>query len=80
MKKTLKDLYGSWLLFFHYLKWPIVIGLPILYLDLDYKQNIIMNILWVYCLYLVAVSLKDMYKNRGNPKTCGGSCSSNKCH
>ena len=74
MKKTLKDLYGSWILFFHYLKWPIVLGLPILYLELDYKQNIIMNVLWVYCLYLVAVSLKDMYKNRGKPKSCGGSC------
>ncbi len=74
MKKTLKDLYGSWILFFHYLKWPIVLGLPILYLELDYKQNIIMNILWIYCLYLVIVSLKDMYQNRGKPKSCGGSC------
>ncbi len=74
MKKILKDLYGSWILFFHYLKWPIVLGLPILYFELDYRQNIIMNILWVYCLYLVIISLRDMYKNRGKPKSCSGSC------
>lgn len=72
MKKLLKDLYGTWLLFFHYLKWPIVIGLPILYLDLDYDRNIIMDILWVYCLYLVIVSLYGMYRDRGKPKGCGG--------
>ena len=74
MKKVLKDLYGSWMLFFHYLKWPIFLGLPILYFDLDYEQNIVMNIIWVYCFYLVAVSLINMYKNRGKPKGCGGSC------
>ncbi len=79
MRKVLKDLYGSWILFFHYLKWPIVLGLPILYLNLDYKQNIIMNILWIYCFYLVIISLKNMYKNRDKPKSCGGSCGSGGC-
>jgi len=75
MKSILKDLKGSWILFFHYLKWPIVLGLPILYFDLDYERNIIMYILWVYCFYLVIVSLYGMYKDRGKPKGCsGGGC------
>jgi hypothetical protein len=72
--RLFKDLYGSWILFFHYLKWPIVLGLPILYLDLDYKHNIVMDLLWVYCLYLVIVSLYNMYKYRGQKRGCGGSC------
>ena len=76
MNRVLKDLYGSWILFFHYLKWPIVLGLPILYFDLDYKRNIVMDIIWGYCLYLVIVSLYQMYKNRGKPKSCNGRCGS----
>lgn len=59
MKKTLMDLYGTWILFFHYLKWPVVIGLPILYMEMDYKRDMVMDILWVYCLYLV---LESLYK------------------
>jgi len=71
--RLFKDLYGSWILFFHYLKWPIVLGLPVLYLDLDYPHNIVMDILWVYSLYLVGESIYRMYKYRGLKK-CGGSC------
>ncbi len=72
MKKTLLDLYGTWILFFHYLKWPMVVGLPILYLEMDYERNIIMDVLWVYCLYLVIISLYQRFivKKRCNSKTC----------
>ena len=56
MMKLLKEIYGVGIIFFYYIKWPILIGLPILYFGLDYKSNLVMNILWGYSLILV---LKD---------------------
>ena len=53
MKHLFKELYGTGIIFFYYVKWLIFIGLPILYYALDYKQNMIMNILWVYCFALI---------------------------
>jgi len=49
----LKQLYGVGILFFYYMKWLILIGLPILYIGLDYKSNLVMNILWFYSFGLV---------------------------
>ena len=54
MQKFFKELYGAGIIFFYYVKWLIFIGLPILYYGLDYKQNIIMDLLWVYCFALIA--------------------------
>ena len=57
---VLKDLYGAAILFFYYVKWFIAIGLPVLYFALDYKRNIILDILWVLCIILI---IKDfVYK------------------
>ncbi len=53
MLKILRELYGAGIIFFYYFKYPIVIGLPILYYGLDYSQNIVMNILWIYSLLLI---------------------------
>ena len=53
MKHLFKELYGAGIIFFYYIKWLIFIGLPILYYGLDYKQNIIMDVLWVYCFALI---------------------------
>ncbi len=53
MKHFFKELYGTGIIFFYYVKWIIFIGLPILYYGLDYKQNIIMDVLWVYCFALI---------------------------
>jgi len=53
MKHFFKELYGAGIIFFYYVKWLIFIGLPILYYGLDYKQNTIMDILWVYCFALI---------------------------
>ncbi len=58
MIRTLKDLYGSWILFFHYLKWPLFLGLPVLYFELDYKNNYIMDALWLYCFWLIIDSFR----------------------
>ena len=53
MKRVIKDFYGAGIIFFYYIKWIIFIGLPILYYGLEYKQNIIMDVLWVYCFALI---------------------------
>lgn len=53
MSQFFKEIYGVGIIFFYYLKWPIVIGLPFLYFGLDYQSNGIMNLLWVYSLGLI---------------------------
>ena len=68
MKKLFRELQGSWILFFHYLKWPIFLWLPYMYIFTDYKNNIIMDMIWIYCAYLVIISIKNMIKNRGLKK------------
>ncbi len=72
---VLKDLYGAGILFFYYVKWIIALGIPVLYYVLDYKDNIIMDILWVWCIILI---IKDfVYKFILKKSHCNsGSCSS----
>ncbi|SFV62601.1 hypothetical protein MNB_SV-8-628 [hydrothermal vent metagenome] len=53
MPQFLKEIYGVGILFFYYVKYIILIGWPVLLYGLDYKPNIIMDILWVYCLALM---------------------------
>jgi len=53
VKSVLKDLYGAAILFFYYVKWFIAIGLPFLYLVLEYKRNYILDILWIFCIILI---------------------------
>jgi len=57
MKQILKELYGTGILFFYYMKYIILIGWPLLRFGLEYKDNIIIDILWVYCLILM---IKDI--------------------
>ena len=57
MLKILREIYGVGILFFYYMKYFILIGWPVLRFGLDYKDNIIIDILWVYCLLLM---IKDM--------------------
>jgi hypothetical protein len=53
MKKILKEFYGAGIIFFYYIKWLVFLGLPLLYYDLDYKHNSVMDILWIYCSALI---------------------------
>jgi len=55
--KIFKEIYGVGILFFYYMKYIILIGWPILLYGLEYKDNIIMDILWVFCF---ALMLKDL--------------------
>ena len=60
MKTVLKDLYGAGILFFYYIKWPFVIWLLVAYFYLDFKNNIFLDILWIWCIILI---IKDfVYK------------------
>jgi len=53
----MKELYGVGILFFYFLKWPIFIGY--IYLRMHgFKENYILDALWIYCLVLI---LKDFY-------------------
>ena len=56
--KELRHIYGAGIIFFYYVKWPILIGLPILYYVLDYSNNEILNLLWFWSLVL---AIKDFY-------------------
>ncbi len=73
MKKLFRELQGSWILFFHYLKWPMFLWLPSMYLFTDYKNNTILDIVWLYCAYLVVINITNIVKNRGLKK-CDKSC------
>jgi len=60
----LKDLYGSGILFFYFLKWPYVLGFAYLYMYKGLTHNYILNILWFYCLALIIKDFVVMYKRR----------------
>jgi hypothetical protein len=70
MKKTLKDLYGTWLLFFYYIKWPIFFGLPLLYLEMDYEHDMVMDILWVYSAILIITELYQRFISKSYCDKC----------
>jgi hypothetical protein len=54
----MKEIYGSAIMFFYFLKWPIFIGLPILYYFYGLSNNYILDILWLLCLGLI---IKDFW-------------------
>jgi len=54
----MKELYGVGILFFYFLKWPILIGYPYLRMH-GLNENYILDVLWLYCLFL---ALKDFYR------------------
>jgi len=57
MRRVLKELYGSLILFFYFFKWPFFLGFPYLYLN-GLDENIILNILWFITALLI---VKDLY-------------------
>jgi len=67
VSKVFREIYGVGILFFYYMKYIILIGWPILLYGLEYKPNMIMDLLWVYCLalmtkdFIVRVILKKKY-------------------
>ena len=77
MLKILREFYGVGILFFYYMKYIILIGWPLLLYGLEYKPNIIMDILWVFCLALMTKDL--IFKFVLKKSYCdNGSCSTKK--
>ena len=78
MKQIFKELYGAGIIFFYYLKYPILIGWPLLRYGLDYSDNLIMDILWIYCFGLMVKDIvyKFVLKKRYCPND--SSCDSQK--
>ena len=72
-----KEIYGVGILFFYYMKYIILFGWPLLYYGLEYEPNIIMDVLWGFCLLLF---IKDLvYKFVFKKSYCDeGSCSHTK--
>jgi len=63
MNSFFKEVYGAGILFFYYMKYIILFGWPFLYYILEYKPNIIMDILWILCLLL---TIKDFVIKNNN--------------
>lgn len=60
IKRELRHIYGAGVLFFYYAKWPIAIGVPLLYKYLGYEKNIYLDILWVWCIVLIVKDFVEM--------------------
>ncbi|HEY9203258.1 MAG TPA: hypothetical protein VIM82_02900 [Sulfurimonas sp.] len=65
MKRILRELYGSAILFFYFFKWPYFLLFPYLYNN-GLDGNYILNILWFFTAGLILKDFYTMYKNRGS--------------
>jgi len=65
----LKVIYGTFIFFFYFIKYPIVIFLPVAYLKLDYPNNIVMDILAFISICLI---IKDWFFPHKKPTNCQG--------
>jgi len=43
------------------MKWPIVLGLPVLYFYLDYPRYWVLDLLWIYSLGLIVKDFAVMF-------------------
>jgi len=63
MKRIIRELYGTGILFFYFFKWPYFIGFPILYSN-GLNQNFILNILWFLTIFLILKDFRIFYKRK----------------
>lgn len=64
----MKKIYGSFVIFFYFIKYPMVIYLFFVYLFLDIKHNIIMDILGLISITLIFKDWIYSYKKQLNIK------------
>jgi len=62
-------IYGTLIFFFYFVKYPLVIFLPVAYFYLDYPNNWILNIL--ACISFILI-LKDWFFPHEKPENCQG--------
>ncbi|RLA83568.1 MAG: hypothetical protein DRG78_03970 [Epsilonproteobacteria bacterium] len=65
----MNTIYGTLIFFFYFVKYPIVIFLPIAYLKLDYPNSIVMNILAFTSVCLI---IKDWFFPHDKSENCTG--------
>ena len=65
----MKVIYGTLIFFFYFVKYPIVIFLPIAYTQLGYSNNIIMDILAFISFVLIII---DWFFPHEKPSNCQG--------
>ncbi len=63
----MKIIYGSFIFFFYFIKYPTVIFLLVAYFYLDYPNNYIMNILGFISMLLI---IKDWFFPHEKPTNC----------
>jgi len=63
MSGVIRELYGAFILFFYFLKWPIFVGVPLLYYQ-GLNSNWIVNIVWLACLLLIIKDFVLKIKSR----------------
>lgn len=49
----MNKLYGSIIIFFYFIKYPVAILLPIAYFSLDFPQSMSLNIIWIIAIILI---------------------------
>jgi hypothetical protein len=54
----MKIIYGTLIFFFYFIKYPLVIFLPIMYFYLDFDNNLVLNILTFISVCLI---IKDFF-------------------
>ncbi|WP_457748288.1 hypothetical protein [Sulfurimonas sp.] len=64
----MKELYGVGILFFYFLKWPIAIAYPYM-LTHGLHHNYILDILWIYCIFLIFKDLTMYLKRKKENKS-----------
>jgi hypothetical protein len=62
-------IYGTLIFFFYFVKYPIVIFLPIAYFQLGYSNNWMLNILAFISVCLI---VKDWFFPHEKPQNCQG--------
>jgi len=65
----LKVIYGTLIFFFYFIKYPLVIFLPIAYWQLGYPDNFILDILAFVSAMLI---IKDWFFPYKKPTNCQG--------
>ncbi len=49
----MSKLYGSLIMFFYFIKYPVALLLPVIYFVFDYPQNFILDIIWIISIVLI---------------------------
>jgi len=61
---SMKEIYGSLIMFFYFLKWPVFLGLPILHFAYGLHATYFLIAFWALCLGLIIKDFWMMFRAR----------------